>query len=79
MAVILTKEQRTWLQQQVDAGTLPSVEDGLRVAVAHMKNIADDDFAWVKPFVEKPRESVARGDLVDGDTVIAELEKRASS
>lgn len=74
----LNQKQRAWLEGQVEAGNLPSVEDGVRVAVADLMNIAEDDLAWAKPYVDQARTSVARGEVVDGDSVIADLEKRAA-
>lgn len=73
----LDQKQRAWLERQVEAGNLPSVEDGVRVAVADMMAIAEDSLAWAAPYVAKARESVARGDVVPASAVIAELEQRA--
>lgn len=78
MTITLTPEQQAWLEAQVAAGTIPSVEDGVRVAVADLMAIAEDDLAWAKPYVDKARVSAARGDVISGDDFLAGLRNRVS-
>ncbi len=70
MIVDLDNELQEWLEREVRAGNLPSVEDGVRLALTDMKNIADDDLAWAKPYVDAARASVACGDTHDGETIL---------
>ena len=51
---------------------------GGNAAVADLVHMTADDLAWAKSYVERASKSVARGDVVDGGTIIAELEKRAA-
>jgi len=74
--VKLTPAQEAWLEAQVAEGRLPSIEDGVRSAVADLMTIANDDLAWAKPYVDEARASVARGDVATGETVLANLRRR---
>jgi Arc/MetJ-type ribon-helix-helix transcriptional regulator len=78
-AVKLTPAQEAWLEAQVAAGYLPSVEDGVRSAVADLMALSTDDLEWAKPFIDQARASVARGDVTTGEVVLAELRSRISS
>lgn len=73
MSITLTREQQAWLEQQVADGALPSVEDGVRSAVADLMAIAQDDLAWAKPYVDEARQSIARGNVVSGEDFLAHL------
>lgn len=74
--VKLTPAQEAWLEAQVAEGRLPSVEDGVRSAVADLMSMSHDDLAWAKPYVDEARASVARGDVSTGDAVLARLRQR---
>lgn len=74
--VKLTPAQEAWLEAQVAAGHLPSVQDGVRSAVADLMAISDDDLAWAKPYVDEARASVARGDFSTGEAVLTRLRAR---
>jgi antitoxin ParD1/3/4 len=73
MNVRLPPEQQKWLEAQVAAGSFSSIDEALAVAVADLMAIHDDDFAWAKPYVDRARESVARGDVVSGEEFFRQL------
>jgi antitoxin ParD1/3/4 len=72
--ITLTPEQQRWLEAEVAAGRLPSVEDAVRMAVADFKTINTDDLRWAKPYVEQARASVARGDVISGEEFLERLD-----
>lgn len=72
----LTPAQEAWLEAQVASGQLPSIEHGVRSAVADLMAISNDDLAWAKPYVVEARASVARGDVSSGEAVLAHLRTR---
>jgi Arc/MetJ-type ribon-helix-helix transcriptional regulator len=74
--VKLTPAQEAWLEAQVAEGRLSSIEDGVRCAVADLMTISSDDLASAKPYVDEARVSVARGDILTGDAVLARLRSR---
>lgn len=78
MTIILTPEQQAWLEAQVAAGTIPSVDEAIKAAIADLITLADDDLAWAKPYVDDARASIAKGDVVDGNTFLASLRERAA-
>lgn len=75
----LTPAQEAWLEAQVAAGSLPSVDDVVRSAIADLMTLANDDLAWAKPYVDEARASVARGESESAESVLAHLEKRITS
>jgi Arc/MetJ-type ribon-helix-helix transcriptional regulator len=76
MTVTLTPEQMRWIEAAVAAGQFPSVEDAVRAAVDELMATAEfGDLEWAKPYIDQARESVARGDVVDGDEFLARLEQ----
>lgn len=76
MTITLTPEQQRWLESEVAAGRLPSVEDAVRMAVGDFKAINADDLRWAKPYVDQARESLARGDVVAGEDFLKRLDAR---
>jgi hypothetical protein len=72
----LTPEQQRWLEAEVAAGRLPSVEDAVRMAVADFKAINTDDLRWAKPYVDDARQSVARNEVVSGEEFLKGLDDR---
>jgi antitoxin ParD1/3/4 len=69
MNVSLPKEQLEWLEAQVAAGHFASIDEAL--AVADLKALSEDDLASAKPYVEKARASIARGDVISGRSSFA--------
>ena len=76
MTITLTPEQQHWLETEVAAGRLPSVEDAVRMAVADFKAINTEDLRWAKPYVDEARASVARGEVIGGDDFLKGLDAR---
>ncbi len=76
MNVTLPPEQQKWLEAQVAAGQFGSIDEALAVAVADLIAIQSDDLAWAKPYVDRARESVARGDTLSGDEYLARLKAK---
>ncbi len=72
----LTPAQEAWLEAQVAAGRLPSVDDAVRSAVADLMTISSDDLAWAKPYVNEARALVARGEVTTVEAVLARLRER---
>jgi hypothetical protein len=72
----LTPEQQRWLEGEVAASRLPSVENAVRMAVADFKALNTDDLRWAKPYVDEARESVARNDVIPGQESLKGLDDR---
>ena len=64
MMITLSSKQVAWLEEQVRRGVLPSVEEGVREAVARMMPPDLDDLEWVRPYLDEARASVVRGEVV---------------
>jgi antitoxin ParD1/3/4 len=68
MSITLTPEQEAWLTAHVASGDFASVEEAARQLIderiAERATEESDDLAWAKPFVEKARAAVARGEFV---------------
>jgi hypothetical protein len=75
----LTPEQQRWLEGEVAAGRLPSVEDAVRMAVADFKAINTDDLRWAKPYVDEARQAVARNEAVTGEDFLKALDDRLNT
>ena len=67
MRITLTPEQQHWLEAEVAAGHLASVEGAVRVAVADLKSIGSGDLSWARPCVESARDAAARGEVLTLD------------
>ena len=76
MTITLTPAQQAWLEAQVAAGRLPSVEDGVQAAITDMMSLRDDDLAWAKPYVDQARASAARGEVIEGKAFLARLDDK---
>jgi antitoxin ParD1/3/4 len=76
MNITLTAEQQRWLETEVAAGHLPSVEGAVRVAVADLKSIASGDLSWARPYVEAARDAAARGEVLTLDEHRARMAAR---
>ena len=76
MNITLTPEQQRWLETEVAAGHLPSVEGAVRVAVADLKSIGSSDFSWARPYVESARDAAAHGEVLTLDEHRARMAAR---
>jgi Arc/MetJ-type ribon-helix-helix transcriptional regulator len=76
MNITLRPDQQKWLEDEVAAGRLTSVDDAVRRLVDHFLMPADADDSWVKPYLDEARASLARGEGVSYDEIKDELAKR---
>jgi antitoxin ParD1/3/4 len=67
MNVSLPKEQEEWLEAEVAAGHFSSIDEALRIAVAELKALQEDDLARAKPYVDEAGAEIARGGMISGD------------
>lgn len=75
MSIILPRDQQKWLEDQVSAGHFSSVEEAVAIAISDLRSAGADDLSWAKPYVDAARESLAAGDMIEGDDFIAELDR----
>jgi hypothetical protein len=68
-------QQLEWLEAQVAAGQFASIDAALMVAVADLMAIQADDLTWAKPYVDRARESIARGDVISGEEFFRHLDQ----
>ena len=80
MTITLTPEQQKWLEAEVAAGHFASIEDAVRVAVAHFFMPVDTtDLSWAKPYIDQARAEIARGDYVTYEDFKRSLDDRIKS
>ena len=75
MMITLSSKQVAWLEEQVRRGVLPSVEEGVREAVARMMPPDVDNLEWVRPYLDEARASVARGEVHEAEDVLAAMDE----
>jgi antitoxin ParD1/3/4 len=78
MTISLTPAQLRWLEAGVAAGHFASVEDGVRLGIAALKDAADaadNDLAWAKPLVDDAMGDIERGEGIPADSVRAEMDR----
>jgi antitoxin ParD1/3/4 len=73
MNISLPKEHLEWLEAEVAAGHFASIDEALAIAVADLRALSQDDLAWAKPYIDKARASVARGDVISGEEFFKRL------
>jgi len=71
--VCLPLEQQKWLEAQVAAGHLTSIDEAVAVADADLMAIHNDDLAWARPDVDQARAVLARGDALSGEEYFKQL------
>ena len=77
MTITLTPDQQKWLEAEVAAGRLTSVESAVRAAVDLVLMPVDlDDLSWAKPYLDEARDQIARGETVSLEEFNAHAEKR---
>lgn len=76
MSIALTPSQTTWLEQQVAAGTFPSVESAVQQAVEQLIEDQMQDPSILKAMLDEARASLDRGEGIPWETVKAELHER---
>jgi Arc/MetJ-type ribon-helix-helix transcriptional regulator len=75
----LPSEQQKWLEDQVAAGHFRSPEEALALEVADLMAAETDDLAWAKPYVDRARASLARGEVISGDDYLQSLDRKAKT
>jgi antitoxin ParD1/3/4 len=80
MTITLTPDQQKWLEAEVAAGRIPSVEEAVRLAVDHLLMPVDTtDLSWAKPYLDEARAQIARGEYVTHEEFKRELAERIKS
>jgi antitoxin ParD1/3/4 len=79
MNITLPAEQRKWLEAEVAAGHFDSIEDAIAAGVAELMSLNSDDLAWARPYVERARASVARGNVISGDEFFKRLARKLAT
>ena len=74
MTITLRPTQQKWLEEQVEAGRFPSVDDAVAIAVAELMEATDDDLAWAKPYVDEARQAASRGEVVSLEDALADID-----
>ena len=76
MMITLSPAQQAWLEAQVASGALPSIEDGVRLAISDLMTIADDDLNWAKSLVDEARRGVDGGGFSEGADFLDRFDQR---
>jgi Arc/MetJ-type ribon-helix-helix transcriptional regulator len=79
MNIKLPAELQKWLEDQVAAGHFGSVDEALALAVADLMAADTGDLAWAKPYVDQARASLARGDVLSGESYLEGLDRKAEN
>jgi Arc/MetJ-type ribon-helix-helix transcriptional regulator len=74
-----TPEQPRWLEAEVAAGRIASVEDAVRLAVDLIMPVDTSDLSWARPYLDEARGQVARGEYVEHSDLKRELAERIKS
>ena len=79
MAIVLTPEHERFIQSQIDAGQFSNPEEVIDTAFRLLKNQNAKYIQWVNEVREKvdiARAEVARGEVLDGQTVVNDILER---
>ena len=80
MTITLTPEQQKWLEAEVAAGRLKSVEEAVRTAVDLMLMPVDtSDLSWAKPYLDIARAQIERGEFATHAEFKRDLAERIKS
>ena len=75
MTITLTREQQEQIEAEVAAGRFASVEEAVRIAVAHFFMPVDtSDLSWAKPYLDEARASFARDGGIPAEEVFKETD-----
>lgn len=64
MEIDLTPAQRAWLEAKVSKGEFASLQEAASAAITESMAMDIDDLVWAKPYVDRAREDVKRGDVL---------------
>jgi antitoxin ParD1/3/4 len=79
MSIILKPEQEQFIQSQVQAGRFATAEEAIDVAISLLERLDEGYEEWVEATREKIEVGMAqieRGEVLDGETVIAHLQEK---
>ncbi|WP_309737724.1 MULTISPECIES: type II toxin-antitoxin system ParD family antitoxin [unclassified Chamaesiphon] len=79
MAIVLTPEHERFIQSQIDAGKFSNPEEVIDTAFRLLEKQNTEYFQWVNEVREKidiARAEVARGEVLDGETVVNDILNR---
>ena len=82
MTITLTADQEASLSALVAAGDFSSVEEAARALLDERlaeREIADDDFAWAKPFIDEAEADIARGAVISREEYDASIDALLAS
>ena len=78
MTIHLKADHEQWLSQQVAEGRFASVDEAVAQAIEALR-LEDDDDEWVRPYLEEAEASIARGEEIPGEEVIARMKARMTT
>jgi antitoxin ParD1/3/4 len=79
MAIVLKPEQERFIQAQIDAGQFNNPEQVIDTAFRLLEQQSAEYLQWVNEVREKviiARDEVARGEVLDGETVVNDILER---
>jgi antitoxin ParD1/3/4 len=79
MSIILKPEQEQFIQSQVLAGKFATAEEAIDVAISLLERLDEGYEEWVEATRQKIEVGMAqieRGEILDGETVIAQLQEK---
>jgi antitoxin ParD1/3/4 len=79
MAIVLKPEHELFIQSQIDAGQFSNPEQVIDTAFRLLEQQSAEYFQWVNDVREKvtiARDEVARGEVLDGETVVNDILER---
>jgi antitoxin ParD1/3/4 len=79
MAIVLKPEQERFIQSQIDAGQFSNAEQVIGTAFRLLEQHSAEYTQWVNEVREKvtiARDEVARGEVLDGETVVNDILER---
>jgi antitoxin ParD1/3/4 len=79
MEIVLKPEQERFIQSQIDAGQFSNPEQVIDTAFRLLEQQSAEYLQWVNGVREKvtiARDEVARGEVLDGETVVNDILER---
>jgi antitoxin ParD1/3/4 len=79
MAIVLKPEHERFIQSQIDAGQFSNPEQVIDTAFRLLEQQSVEYLQWVNGVREKvtiARDEVARGEVLDGETVVNDILER---
>jgi antitoxin ParD1/3/4 len=76
MAIVLKPEHERFIQSQIDAGQFSNPEQVINTAFRLLEQQSAEYLQWVREKVTIARDEVARGEVIDGETVVNDILER---